>query len=203
MQGARAEIGEHGPGIVAVLFAQSVVIDAAPVDARRCAGLQSADAQRQFAQARRQTIRGRIAGPAAGMIFHTDVNFPAEERAHGQHHAACAKFDAALGAAAGHSVRLQDQIGHFLLKELQIRLCLEHAADGALVQPAVGLRASGAHRGTLARIQRAQLNGRLIRGERHGAPQRIDLLDQMPLADAADRRIATHLPQRLYIVCEQ
>ena len=203
MQGSRAEIGEHGPGIVTVLLAQSVVIDAASVYARRCAGLQASDAQRQFSQPRRQTIRGRIAGPAAGMIFHADVDLSAEERAYGQHHAACANFDAALGAATDHSVSLQDKIGHLLLKNLQVRLSLEHAADGALVQPAIGLRASGAHGGTLARIQGAQLNGGLIRGERHRAPQRVYLLDQMPLADATDRRIAAHLPQRLYIVCDQ
>ena len=40
-------------------------------------------------------------------------------------------------------------------------------------------------------------------GERHGAAERIDLLDQVPLADAADGRIAAHLPERLDVVREQ
>ena len=38
---------------------------------------------------------------------------------------------------------------------------------------------------------------------RHRAAQRIDLLDQMALADAADRRIAGHLAQRLDVVGQQ
>ena len=38
---------------------------------------------------------------------------------------------------------------------------------------------------------------------RHGAAERVDLLDQMTLADAADRGVAAHLPQRLDVVREQ
>ena len=34
-------------------------------------------------------------------------------------------------------------------------------------------------------------------------PERIDLLDQVALANAADRRIAAHLPERLDAVREQ
>jgi hypothetical protein len=33
--------------------------------------------------------------------------------------------------------------------------------------------------------------------------QRIDLADQMALADAADRRVATHRPQRVEVVGQQ
>ena len=34
-------------------------------------------------------------------------------------------------------------------------------------------------------------------------PERIDLLDEVALADAPDRRIAAHLPERLDVVREQ
>ena len=43
----------------------------------------------------------------------------------------------------------------------------------------------------------------LVGRERHRAAERVDLLDQMPLADAADRGIAAHLPQRLDVMREQ
>ena len=76
-------------------------------------------------------------------------------------------------------------------------------ADGPLVELAVGLRARGAHRRTLARVQGAELDAGLVRRERHGAAQRIDLLDQMALADAADGRVAAHLAERLDVVGEQ
>ena len=38
---------------------------------------------------------------------------------------------------------------------------------------------------------------------RHRAAQRVDLLDQMPLADAADRRIARHCAQGFDVVRQQ
>ena len=38
---------------------------------------------------------------------------------------------------------------------------------------------------------------------RHRAAQRVDLLDQMALADAADRGIAGHLAERLDVVGQQ
>ena len=73
----------------------------------------------------------------------------------------------------------------------------------ALVELAVGLRPSGAYRRPLAGIQGAQLDACLVRRDRHRAAERIDLLDQMTLADAADRRIAAHLPEGLDVVREQ
>ena len=43
----------------------------------------------------------------------------------------------------------------------------------------------------------------MIGALRHHAAERIDLLDQVSLADAAYRRVAAHLPQRLDVVREQ
>ena len=87
--------------------------------------------------------------------------------------------------------------------KLQVRLRLEKAANRALVQLAVRLRPGGAHRGSLAGIERSKLDARLVGGKRHGTAERIDLLDQVAFADAPDRRIAAHLPQRLDAVREQ
>ena len=44
---------------------------------------------------------------------------------------------------------------------------------------------------------------RLVGGDRHRTAQRVDLLDEVSLADAADRRVARHLPERLDVVGEQ
>jgi hypothetical protein len=62
-----------------------------------------------------------------------------------------------------------------------------------LIQHAVGLGAGGPDRRTLARIEDAELDAGLVRGEGHGATQGVHLLDQVALADAADGRIAGHL----------
>ena len=42
-----------------------------------------------------------------------------------------------------------------------------------------------------------------VGGPGHQAAQRVDFLDQMPLANTANRRVATHLPQRFDILREQ
>ena len=47
------------------------------------------------------------------------------------------------------------------------------------------------------------MDARLIGSERHRAPERVDLLDQMALSDAPDRGVARHLAQRLDVVREQ
>ncbi len=76
MVGNRAEIGKHRTRIVAGLFGQLREVDAPPVQARRGAGLEPADPKRQFPQPRGQRVGGRIAGPAAFVVFHPDVNPP-------------------------------------------------------------------------------------------------------------------------------
>ena len=43
----------------------------------------------------------------------------------------------------------------------------------------------------------------LVGGDRHRAAERVDLLDEVPLADAADRRVAGHLAERLDAVRQQ
>ena len=68
---------------------------------------------------------------------------------------------------------------------------------------AIRLHARRAHRGTLARVQRARLDRRGIGRARHDAAQRVDLFDEVALADAADGRVAAHLAQRLDGLREQ
>ena len=70
-------------------------------------------------------------------------------------------------------------------------------ADRLFVQQSVSLRPRSTHRCTLASIQNAELNAGLVRRDRHCSAERIDFLDEVPLADPADGRIAGHLAERL------
>ena len=128
---------------------------------------------------------------------------PREEGADGEHHGARAELDARDRDHAAHAFALDDEIAAFLLEEREVRLVLERAADERLVELAIRLHARRAHRRTLAGIQRARLDRRRVRRARHHATERVDLLDQMALADAADGRVAAHLPQRLDGLGEQ
>src|SRR5690606_29135379 len=111
--------------------------------------------------------------------------------------------DAGHGRNAANAATLDDEVARLLLEEREIRFVLEPRTDRAPVQHAIGLRPRRAHRRALARIQRAELDAGLIDRSRHGAPERIDFAHEVALADAADRGIAAHRPERFEALREQ
>jgi hypothetical protein len=131
------------------------------------------------------------------------MDLAVEEGARRQHHRARAKSDAHLRNGTHHAIALNHQVIHGLLEQPEVGLVLQHAADGGLVQNAVSLRARGAHGRPLGAVENAELDAALVRGQRHGAAQRVHLLDEVALANAADAGVAAHLPQRLDVVREQ
>ena len=126
-----------------------------------------------------------------------------EEGAGGEHHGAAAEAQADLRDGAGDAAALEPEVVHRLLEQPKVGLILQAAPDGRLVEDAVGLGPRGAHGGPLGCVEDPELDARLVGGGRHGTAERVDLLDQVPLADAADGRIAAHLAQRLDVVREQ
>ena len=199
-----AQEAEHRHRVqVAGLFLQPAEVDRAAVQPRRCAGLQPALRQLQLLQPRRQADGRRVAGAAGAVVLQADVDAPVQEGAGRQHHGAAAEAQAHLRDSADHAVAFEHQVVHRLLEQPQVRLVLQPLADGRLVQHAVGLRARGTHRRALAAVEDAELDAGFVGGRGHRAAQRIDLLDQMALADAADAGVAAHLPQRLDVVRQQ
>ena len=111
--------------------------------------------------------------------------------------------NAQLRDHTGDPVAFDADVIHRLLEQGQIGLVLQPLADRRLVEHTVRLGARGAHRRTLRGVENAELNAAFVGGRGHRTTERVDFLDQMPFADAADRRIATHLTQRLDIVRKQ
>ena len=72
--------------------------------------------------------------------------------------------------------------------------------NGLAIQDTVCLGARGSNRGALAGVENPELDTGVIGGNGHDAAQRIDLLDEMPLANAANGRVAGHLTQGVKIV---
>ena len=203
-----AQKAEHRHRVrVARLLGELREVDRAAVDARWRAGFQPALRQFQFLQAGRQRYRRRVTGAAGAVVLQADVDAAIQKGAGGQHHRLGAEADAHLRdsphdpllAAAG----FHQQVVHRLLEQPQVRLVLQPLADRCLVQDAVGLGPRGAHGRALAAVEDAELDAGLVGGGGHRAAQRIHLLDQVALADAADRRVAAHLPQRLDVVGQQ
>jgi len=131
------------------------------------------------------------------------VNQAIEEGAGGQHHRPRGEAHAELADDAGDLVTVDDQIVASLRADRQVRLLLEPAANRLPIQHPVGLRARRAHRRTLARIENAELDTGFVGRLGHCPTERIDLLDEVAFADAADRRIAAHRPQGIEVVRQQ
>ena len=178
-------------------------VDGAPVQARRRAGLEPSRRQLQFAQPRAQALGRRVAGAAGFVVFQADMDQARQERAGRQHHRVRMEGQADLGHDPDHPVAVQQQVVDRLLEQRQVRLVFEARPDRLLVENAVGLRAGRADRRPLAGIEDAELDAGFVGGNGHGAAQRIHFLDQVPLADAADGRVAGHLAQRFDVVGEQ
>ncbi len=131
------------------------------------------------------------------------MNAATQERADRQHDRRGFEHDARHRHHAAHPIVLDHQVGALLLEQGEIRLVLQEPTDGGLVELPISLGASRAHGWTLAGVQGPKLNAGAIGGARHRPAQRIDLAHQMTLADAADRRVAAHLPERLDALRQQ
>ena len=207
MHRARADEAHHGGRLVAGLDFERIEINGATVEAWRRPRLETPDRQIQFAQTRAQSLRRRIAGAARFVMIESDMNQAAEERARGEHHGVTLEPDAELrdhaGDASTRAVAVEGEIIDGLLEKRQIRRVLEARSDRLLVEDAIRLRPRCTHRRPLARVERPELDSGFIGGERHRAAEGVDLLDEMTLADPADRRIARHLPQRFDAVSKK
>ena len=80
---------------------------------------------------------------------------------------------------------------------------LQRVLHARAVGSAIRLNALGVHGSTLAEVQCAALQGDLVGRLAHFAAQRVDLKDKVPLARAADGRIAGHVAHGVEIDGEQ
>ena len=188
-----AHVGEDRHGHVARLLGQARKIDAPPVDARRRARLEPLHTKRQLAQAPRECIRRWIAGASALIVGQSDMDATAQEGPDREHDCMCPKAQPHLSLDADHPVLLDQEVFDRLLKECEPGLVLDRRAHRGLIEDAVGLGTCRPHRRSLAGVEDAKLDTAAIRRACHQAAERIDLLDQMTLADTPDGRVTAHL----------
>ena len=202
--GRACQEAEHRHRVqIAGLFNEPGIVDRAAVDARWRASLQPPLRQLQLLQPRRQAESRRVTGAAGAVVLQADMDAPVEKGASRQHDCLASKANANLCHGPDDPVAFQQQVIDRLLEQPQVRLVLQPLADRRLVEQPIGLCPGRAHRRALARIEDAELDAGFVGGQRHRAAQRVDLLDQVPLADAADRRVAAHLAERFDVVREQ
>ena len=84
---------------------------------------------------------------------------------------------------------------HWATGASQVRLILKPRPYCLPIEDSIGLRTRRAHRRPLRGIERPELDPGHVGGEGHRAAQRIDLLDQVALADTPNRGVARHLAE--------
>ena len=206
--------GSSSPGC----SSSAIVVDRAAIEPRRRAGLESRQPKAEPRERAADAARRSFAGPAAGRLRFAGVHERLQERAGREHDgprtvdgiAADANTDDARIESAIESIVLtrldlvfrQQILDHFL-PQREIRLLLDEPLDLGLIRLLIGLRPRAVHRRALAAIEHAKLNAGGVDRPAHRAAERIDLADDLPLADAADRRVAAHLPDGVAIGREQ
>jgi hypothetical protein len=131
------------------------------------------------------------------------VDHALQEGARRQHHAAGAVGFAA-GAQDTHDLAvLDDEVLDGLGHDRQVRRGGELGLHGLAIELTVDLRARSAHRCALGAVQHAELDARLVGQTAHQAVECVDLADEMPLAQAADSRVAAHFTDRFDLVGEE
>ena len=167
--GATPEEGKDRRRVVAGLHQQGRVVDGATVDARRRAGLEPTDAERQRAQSFGQAVRRRITCAPAGILLETDVDSAAEKRADGQHDRR--RMNSSPTAVTTPATRPSSIAGPRLPAErAQVRLVLDDRADRPAVQRRSACARVARTAGPLLAFKRAELDTGAI-GRRAPSPR--------------------------------
>ena len=157
-------------------------------------GFEPPGRQLHFTQSGTQALGRRIARASRLVVLESDMNQPRQECAGGEHHRIRAENEPDLGHDPHHPIPFQQQVIDGLLEQRQIRLVFEARPDRLLVENAVCLCAGCADRGPLAGVEDPELDACLIRRDGHRPAQRVHLLDQVSLANAANGRVAGRSP---------
>jgi len=137
------------------------------------------------------------------MALEADVHAAGKKRPGGQHHGTSPEANTELCDDTDRTIPLEEDVVHGLLEQCQASLILQAAANRLAVEDPVRLGPGSANRWPLGRVQGPELNSCFVGRDGHGAAQGVDLLDQVPLADPSDRRVARHLPQRFDAVGQE
>ncbi len=190
-------VRERARRFVTRLLLEAREVDAVPEQSRRRARLQAPEVEAERAKRPGQSRARRFAASPPAHLLGTHVHERVEKRSRRDDECARAQLIAILradGAQLPAPVRVsidEERIG-FGFDDVEMFLRLENVAHPARVGVLVGLSARRPDRRSLAAVEHAELDPGGVDGAAHLAAERVDLAHQMPLAQAADGRVARH-----------
>ena len=190
--------------MVSGLSFQGLVVDGAPVQARRRPRLQAAARETQVLEGVGQANRRVLTGATGRQSFLADMDEATQERTGGQHHGTglegfAVSRDHGLYPTPGAEDEILDRRG----AHLEIRLFADQVPHGQPVQHAVGLGTRAAHGRALADVEDPELDAGTVYGAAHETVQRVDLAHQLALGQPADGRVAGHFPDVFRVMGNQ
>ncbi len=136
--------------------------------------------------------RRRLIDATGRPVSFAEMDQPAQEGPGGDDDSARGQLNAIGQTEPGDAAVRDNQIVGLAFDDAEIGGLADRGLHGRGVELAIGLGARTPHRRTLATIEHAKLNAGGIGHPAHESIQRIDLADQMALAETTDRRIAGH-----------
>ena len=188
---------------IAGLFLQFGKIDGRPQQARRGAGLETAQREAQTAQAVGKARSRGITQTAAGQMREADVDEAGQERAGGEQHMPGMEGQALGRAHAGGMAVLFQHLGHGVLPDAQAGRGEQGLLEDLLIGLAVDLGARGAHGRALAHVEGAELDAPGIGPQAHHAAKGVNLAHHVALGQATDGRVAGQIAQTVHIAGDQ
>jgi len=182
--------------LVARLHLHCGPVDGVAVEAWRRSGLEPPERKSQSLQSQRQAERGRLAHASRRRLPLADVDEPPQEGSRGEHDGPCPELAPVRELEPGDSFAADYEVIRLGFDHCEVRGGTNRLLHGPGVKPAVRLRARPAHGGPLATVEHAELDAGEIGDPPHKAVERVDLTDEMALAQAPDRRIARHRTDR-------
>ncbi len=195
--------GEGGGGLIRLLHLQTVPGDGAAVQPRRRARLQSSHRQVGGVEVGRQSRRRIFAVPPGWNTRVAAVNDAIKEGARGEDDGAGADRFPRARHDADHPVSFQKQPLGRSSHQRQIRRRGQLGLHGLAIKATVDLAARPTNGGALGTVQQTELDARDVGQTPHDPIQGVDLSHQMPLAQAADGRVAGHLADGLQLLRQQ
>ena len=193
------QIGELVEVVFPGLHLHLVEVHAAGIDTHRRSGLHPVGAEAQRDELLRQSRRGRFSDASAVDLRPADMHQPVQEGTVREDDRPGVK----LHAQARPDARCPFSVGEYrryhVLPYREVRGILQDAAPALDEACAVALCAGTPHRRSLAPVQHPELDSRAVRYNPHLPAEGIDLADDLPLGNAPDRRVATHLRDFVHI----
>ncbi|AUW45057.1 hypothetical protein CUJ84_Chr004755 [Rhizobium leguminosarum] len=189
--------GEGDKLLVSSLSTDGLPVDRLSVQPGGCAGLQTSQPQSKAGEGCRQSDRRRFTHTPGRCLFRPDMNKAAQKGARGQNHRRRFQGSTILHDHAGDATIDNVQIKRIAFDDIQVRRRFDRRQHCHPIKLSIGLRPRSSDSRALLLVEHPELNACNIGDATHQAIHRIDLPNQMALAQPANRRITGHDSDRL------